>query len=413
MASVMRAFAIPVAMDEVPSWADYSTSGHSWISLVLANGDTYTVYENDSVAKQYNKIDASNLVLDFNDNKLSYCPYWIKISKSVSKIYRVGYGMNKERIKSIYPDSYDVSNHYNLNGRIDIPIQKDTDVYLCTYLTGRNWQTVAKVRSQNGYARFKNLGKNVVYLPMIRGVMGLKAVSSPILLDANGKAEIISCNKKDTITVCINRKYPLCSYMPVQWKKLIGGAFEASNDPSFKKKRVLSIIKTLPCGDTKIIVDNPKKFRYVRYISPNGEIGLLSELAFYGKDGKKLRGSNISNGVAINSIVSLYDDDVETKVKAFTSGYWVGLDLGKDNESCITEIRFTPVSDGNNIQKGHTYELLGYDKNWKKLGHCIAQNSEPLSFHNVPRKMVLLLKDKTKGNEERIFLYKNKEQIWF
>lgn len=84
----------------------------------------------------------------------------------------------------------------------------------------------------------------------------------------------------------------------------------------------------------------------------------------------------------------------------------------RSNECRISEIKFTPVSDGNNIQNGHTYELWGFDNYWKKLGHCIAQSRESITFHNVPTNMLLLLKDKTKGVEERIFLYNNK-QLWY
>lgn len=412
LASVMRSFAIPVAMDEIPYWADYSSSGHSWISLVLRNGDTYTVYENESVAKQYNKIDASNFVLDFENTKLFDCPYQIKTSKSVSKIYRVAYGMQKERKGCIYRDSYDVSDRYNLEGEIDVPMQKDTEVYLCTYLTGRNWQAVDKVQTKDGYAQFRNLGKNIIYLPMVRGVMGLKAVSDPILLDANGKVKILSCDRRNARTITIDRKYPLCSYMPVQWEKLIDGVFEASNDSLFNEKVTLAKIKKIPYGDTKVVIDNSKRFRYIRFRCSDNDIGLLSELAFYDDKGKIVKGANISKDVDVNSIVYLHDDDVETKIKALSPGYWVGVDLGEGKECRISEIKFTPVSDGNNIQNGHTYELWGFDKYWKKLGHCIAQSRESILFHNVPTNILLLLKDKTKGIEERIFLYNNK-QLWY
>lgn len=171
-------------------------------------------------------------------------------------------------------------------------------------------------------------------------------------------------------------------------------------------------IKKIPYGDTKVVIDNSKRFRYIRFRCSDNDIGLLSELAFYDDKGKIVKGTNISKDVDVNSIVYLHDDNVETKIKALSPGYWVGFDLGKGKECRISEIKFTPVSDGNNIQNGHTYELWGFDNYWKKLGHCIAQSRESITFHNVPTNMLLLLKDKTKGVEERIFLYNNK-QLWY
>ena len=411
MASVMRAFAIPAAMDMVPLWADYSASGHSWVSLVHSNGDTYTVYENDTLARQNNEIDASNLSLDYDCKLLPDCKYRIKSKKSVSKIYRVGYGKRKERNKSLYPSTWDVSDRYNLKGRLEVPISEDTQVYLCTYLTGRNWKAVDMAFSHKGRANFDNLGTNIVYLPMEQNATGMNAISEPILLDIDGNAHVISFNIRDTVTISIDRKYPLCSYMPVQWMKLVRGSFEASNDSLFEKKVTIATIETMPYGDTSIKITDTRTYRYVRFRCPTDKIALISELAFYGLDGIVIKGKNISFGVDEKTIANLYDNDVETKVKASKPGYWVGLDMGESKG--ISEIKFTPVSDGNNIQNGHSYELWGFDHDWKLLGRCYAKSRESLSFNGVPKGMLLLLKDRTKGQEERIFTYRDGQQIWW
>ena len=411
MASVMRAFAIPAAVDMVPLWADYSASGHSWVSLVHSNGDTYTVYENDTLARKHNEIDASNLSMDFDGKQPPNFKYQIKTKKSVSKIYRVGYGMKKERKRCLYPSFWDVSDRYNLKGRLEVTIPKDTAVYLCTYLTGHNWKAVDMVFSHNGRAIFKNIGTNIVYLPMKQDVTGMKAISNPILLDTDGNTHVISFNKCDTMTISIDRKYPLCSYMPVQWMKLVHGSFEASNDSLFEKNVTLATIETMPYGDTSIKTTGASKYRYVRFRCPKEEIALLSELAFYDLNGNMLKGKDISFAVDVKTIAYLYDNDVETKVKASKPGYWVGLDLGDSID--VSEIKFTPVSDGNNIQNGHSYELWGFGHEWELLGRCHAKSRESLSFHGVPKGMLLLLKDRTEGHEERIFTYKDGQQVWW
>ena len=213
------------------------------------------------------------------------------------------------------------------------------------------------------------------------------------------------------MTISIDRKYPLCSYMPVQWMKLVHGSFEASNDSLFEKNVTLATIETMPYGDTSIKTTGTSKYRYVRFRCPKEEIALLSELAFYDLNGNMLKGKDISFAVDVKTIAYLYDNDVETKVKASKPGYWVGLDLGDSID--VSEIKFTPVSDGNNIQNGHSYELWGFGHEWELLGRCHAKSRESLSFHGVPKGMLLLLKDRTEGHEERIFTYKDGQQVWW
>lgn len=36
-----------------------------------------------------------------------------------------------------------------------------------------------------------------------------------------------------------------------------------------------------------------------------------------------------------------------------------------------------------------------------------------LTFNNVPDNALLILRDHTRGKEERIFLYEDNEQIWY
>ena len=68
-------------------------------------------------------------------------------------------------------------------------------------------------------------------------------------------------------------------------------------------------------------------------------------------------------------------------------------------------------TDLNFIEKGHLYELYYFDTCWNLIGRQVA-NKEWLSFKNVPKGALLLLKDRTKGQEERIFEYNNGVQIW-
>lgn len=419
LASVLRSFGIPAAVDNVPYWADYSTMGHSWVSLILKNGKTLTIYEDEDKAKENNRIDAS-FFLKNDDEQLSGQIFLhnVKYEKKVSKIYRTEFKqINKNadfKDWFINPFTLDVSDFYGLNGSLRLRVKDNIkQIYLCTYVTGMNWYPIAREKVSKNQVIFDNLGKGVIYLPVY--VQGRKFVplGDPLLV-GDTCVRRFKQNKKTYRSITIGRKYPLCSYLPAQWAKVQGAIFEGANDSLFNKSDTLAVISKVPNGRTTIDVRNKKSYRYVRFKSPDKVIGLMSEISFYSKCslGKELlKGSHFCENVDINTVPFLFDDDIETKIKAYKSGYWVGLDLG--NNYTIDEISFTPVSDGNDIQKNHLYELYGFNGSWELLGRCYSKQNAPLTFDRIPSGILLLLRDKTKGKEERIFDYVNNEQKWY
>ncbi len=67
--------------------------------------------------------------------------------------------------------------------------------------------------------------------------------------------------------------------------RMVGGVFQASNTADFSSNVVtLASVPLLPVEGafSTIAVDNPTRFRYVRYLSPNGGWGNVSEVEFYG-----------------------------------------------------------------------------------------------------------------------------------
>ena len=89
---------------------------------------------------------------------------------------------------------------------------------------------------------------------------------------------------------------------------------------------------------------------------------------------------------------------------------WVGLDLGKPES--VGRIGYMTRNDDNNVRIGDTYELFYWDMDWVSLGKQIADDFS-LTFHHVPHNALLLLRDLTRGTDERIFLYKDVKQIWY
>ena len=141
----------------------------------------------------------------------------------------------------------------------------------------------------------------------------------------------------------------------------------------------------------------------------------MAELQFYTSDEEGnmqlLSGTRIAVGVDIANVEKVFDGNPATSCKGLQVGYTIGIDLGEDNECRLAKVRFAPSTDLNFVEKGHLYELYYFDTDWHFVGRAYSKGSS-LTFDGVPEGALLLLKDKTKGVEERIFEYRDGKQIW-
>ena len=91
---------------------------------------------------------------------------------------------------------------------------------------------------------------------------------------------------------------------------------------------------------------------------------------------------------------------------------WVGLVLGR--VVSISKLVYLPRNDDNFIKEGELYELFYWDREWKSLGRQVGSRQlQYLEYDNVPDNALLLLRNLTKGKEERIFTYEDGKQVWW
>lgn len=422
LVAVLRALGIPSAIDGVPMWADYSTRGHAWVSLVLNDGATYTVFEEEKEPKQFNKIDATQFKMRYKIKPEDHCPYQVKTEKTVAKVYRMCYGLiDSPRLKApdilSEPFAMDVSAEYGLSAKVSLHTNDSLPVYLCVFRTGANWMPIAQATpDKDGNVDFSNIGQPVVYMAFQINGRQWVPLTEPFLVaeDRLVKFYTSGADKKETVT--LQRKYPLYSYITDQWGFMKGGIFEGADKPDFSEAVELGRISSMPYGETEIEIENQGTYRFLRYRSPDGNRTSLAELRFYERDksgiDRVLSGRYISQGVDSAKVELAFDRKLDTNATAKDVGYWIGIDLGESNEKQISKIYFAPTSDTNNIEAGHLYELYFFDTSWHFVGRQLAKSSQ-LTFENVPCGALLLLKDKTKGLEERIFEYNNNQQIWY
>lgn len=419
LVDVLRALGIPSAIDITPMWADYSSKGHGWTSVVTNGGTTYTVFENDTIAKSMNPVDASVFIPRYTVKAEDHCPYEVKQTKTPVKIYRKEYALNDMVANGNVHDSSfhflkDVSAFYGLVSKVVLDVKTENTVYLCSYLSAKDWLHIDFVKPKNGKAIFENVGNGAVCTAYIMENGKRRYVTLPFVVDENGVGRFFNPDLKNTENVRINRKYPLCQYTVDTWGFMKNGTFLGANNSDFTNADTLAKIKTMPYGLTEIGCNSNVKYRYLGYKAPLNNRSSLSELQFItnDKDGERvLHGTYSAKGIDTTHLEYLYDGNTATSCRGLNTGYTITIDLGDGNASSVSMIRFSPSTDLNFVEKGHLYELYYFDTEWHLVGRQITQTEE-LVFTKVPSAALLLLKDKTAGKEERIFEYRKGQQIW-
>lgn len=416
--AVMRALGIPATLDIVESWANFSTNGHSWVALVTNDG-TYTVERNDSIARQFNTIDAS--VFHIKDTLESSFPYNVSFKKRVSKIWRCKFSQNsssndykdEEADKSTTskfrnPFTQEVNRDYGYDKCINIfSFHHRGYAYLCTFMTGHGWSPVAYTNNYIGCFTFTDLPDSVIFLPAYIKKGIIKALAPPFVITSNGKKEF----QADTIhlqTMTIERKYPFSLIAAKSWPQAKDAYFEVSNDSNFNETGILYTFKHTPVFRNEINIKTKKKYRYIRYHPKAQRHAYISEIEVY-SSGKRLNCKAFGKG--ISNPEACIDGDTYSYLDKVNSGKWVRLDFGKPET--IDKIVLFPKNDGNNVVPGKYYELFCYvDGQWKMYGGY-KSDGYTLVFKNVPSDGLYRLHCVEGGNEEQIFSYENGQQVWW
>ncbi|UVQ47376.1 discoidin domain-containing protein [Parabacteroides faecis] len=404
---VLRSHGIPVAMDYIPQW-EGKGGAHAWYTLLSDNG-TFLPF---------------SFGLTSNPGDIFF-PY-----ESIPKVYRVTYSANEKIARYFHDAVYkhplfdlfekDVTNEYTQTSDLSVQLLnfrlKDKYVYLSVF-DSQSWNVVDLGIQSNGWAEFECVGRGIVYLVLGYDGRTLVPISDPFLVEKNGDLKYFiadTINKRD---VCLQRKYPRSIAVADIEYRMVGAEIQASNDKDFSQYELLYKIKEFSYPD--LIKLNPsQKYRYWRYLSGRNTYCNIAELQFF-EEGKDC----IAHGDIIGTDNIYQNNPDMVREKAFDRDYltffhseqpdgaWVGLDMGK--AVVIDRVRCLPRSDDNAIHDGDVYELQYWDRTgWKSLGINKAKGKY-LSFGLVPDNVLLLLSNRTRGRQERIFTFENGRQVWW
>lgn len=402
-----RHIGIPVADEFTPNWANRSMN-HSWSVLIDSTGKHIPFY----------------MGLMPRDTANTYHPY------KKPKVLRRRFSPNIEMVKDMKdeekrpqlfqnPRFTDVTDEYYKT--IDVVRDVPSDLsdhhsvaYICVF-DNKNWVPVYYGKIKGGKVTYKSMVGDVVYMSAVYENNRLVLFGNPFLVRTDGTIQSFEPDFEHTDEMYLIRKYPFLGADSFFNLRMDGGQFQGANQPDFSDAVIFHTHSGATNGDWYDIpvADSLGQYKYLRYIGSRGSFCNINELEFYDENNTKIEGKIIGTqgeGWALKE--NVFDGDILTGFAALSpDGNWVGLELTESRH--ISHLRYIPRNDGNCVEVGDEYALFCWcDGQWQEIAHQVATKNE-LRLENMPANGLYLLRDLTKGVEERIFSYENGRQVWW
>ncbi len=400
-----RSIGMPSTVDFTPHWGNRSW-GHQWSVLINPDGKSTPFYMNSVPG----------------DTAQFFHPY-LK-----AKVFRHRFQVNRQVIKDLKaeknipkffrtPDWIDVTDEYcpTSDVVIDFPSKyKDKKIaYICVF-DNNNWMPIYYGKIDEGKVMFPNMGRNLMYIGAFYDGRGLVPFGNPFSVQSDGTIKELRTDFKHKSTMQLTRKYPFFAEKESFNNRMMQGKFQGANKSDFSDAIDLYVFNEMTNGNWyQRTVTDTGKYRYLRYLSPDGSYGNINELCFFDENGDSIKGEVIgSDGKVSKFKETVFDNNILTGFEGnVPDGNWVGLKLKSPKQ--VSKLRFAPRTDGNCIEIGDKYELSVFKNGfWKKLAVIKAQK-DVITIKNMPRNALFVLKDITKGQEHRIFTYEDGKQVWW
>ncbi|WP_152616167.1 MULTISPECIES: hypothetical protein [Sanguibacteroides] len=336
--------------------------------------------------------------------------------KKTAKVYQKTYSRNKtliphegEYLPEMFRDPFlkDISSQYLHTENIRVHVNNSSHTmphyaFLCVF-NNLEWQPTAIGKVKRKKAEFKDIGKDIAYLPVCFDKQNRTIINYPFILNLKGEVEYLIPDTSTRQVIRIKRKYPLNENLLSYARELERITFEGSNDPELQESDTL--LTNLETSEITYLfgeIKTRKLYRHYRITSPIstniGEIILISSR------GERLKGTTDSiftKGFDHNPLTN-------TRVKKDEA-----VNIRFDSPVEIAKIICLPRSDGNGIYPENEYELFYHDLNgWQSLGRKTATDYY-LEYDNIPKDALLWLRNRTTGIEERIFTYQDQKiKFW-
>lgn len=412
---LFRALGIPCAIDFVPV-RSYINAGHFWLTTWNKDGEEY--------------------MTDFPQKLRPVRKNWWYRWDDSSKVYRYTFSVNRglyEQMakygEEVYPfwrlpkfTDVTYGYGYNFKKELVIPLEKQYKTkrsgkiaYLCVSDRDR-WTPVDWTTYDAGHLAFQHV-RNGSFMRVATYENGtLCFLTDPFYVDKHSNEICYYPAGKEKEDVVLYAKCDIGRENMFR-DRMIGGVFEGSNHPDFSEKDTLFIIQGRPNRlNTTVKSWSDKEYRYLRYFGPPRSACNIAEVAFYEKNdtvtlsGKIIGTPGCYQHDGTHEYTNVFDGKTWTSFDYHQpTGGWAGLDLGRKVR--VDRIVYTPRNRDNYVRPDDLYELFYCDKDWKSAGK-IKATADSLVFRDIPVNTVLLLRNHTRGLDERIFIYENGSQLW-
>ena len=397
----MRSCGIPVAADFMPYSPDYRYS-HEW-NVVRDTTGKYIQFGFDGLDPVRDK------VTDDGRRK--------------GKVYRYCYALQNEREILRQHSGWNIggaeglcwkdvtSDYFGHNQAVVNVFAAEKPLIGLSVFSTNGWQIIGEgVYKSSGKAIFENIEPSIIYVPTSQN-NGVKPVGYPFMLDSDGHVEEFVPDTVNLEKVILKRKMALIPRVAAWGYSQIGARIEGDTDTDFRNPRLIAEIKDTMDYTFQVLEGIcSEAVKYIRYIPPAGLLQ-LAELKLY-EDTEFKKEIKITPVTNFPNISRAVDGDILSYLYRKSEGIIEPLVFSLDTLQQIRRLYFIARTDDNYVWKGDTYELLYFDgkKGWKSLGVKTA-TSEYICF-DAPGNALLWLRNRTKGREEQVFIYRNNRQ-WF
>lgn len=405
----MRAMGIPVAIDFVPQWGGRSM-GHEWNAVIPQEGIAVPFATNSAVGNHLYGL----------------------FEEKATKVFRKTYQRQKESLFYLSQDEAipilfdnpclkDVTAQYI--GTRDIEAALFTQhagmkfAYLAAF-DNQQWQIVQWGKVEGHGALFREMGMESVYLP-VRYLESGNTIPAgwPVLCRESG-SEVLIPDLQKKQSVRLTRKFRTSRNLENCVKMVWGGKFQVAHKPDFSDSVTIYTISELPdCSFQRVDLKYKGKYTYFRYLAPRDSKCNMAEIELYDEKGLRLPADSIfsiDGGDKGREDRMCFDGNVFTYYNAQWNPHngWVGLKFNTPVH--LSHLYYLPRNDDNFIREGEIYELYYWDQSgWQSLGKKTGVKEAFLVYEEVPSNALFLLRNHTKGKEERIFTYEDGRQVWW
>lgn len=397
----MRSCGIPVAADFMPYSPDYRYS-HEW-NVVRDTTGKYIQFGYDGIAPLRNKIQSDGR------KKGKVFRYCFALQKEREEICDAA-GWNIEGLEGKYWK--DVTSEYfgENEAVVNLSVFEKTPVGIAVFSTG-GWMLVGEgIRKGGNKACFKNIEPSVIYMPVSLN-SGVRSAGYPFMLCPDGHIEEFIPDTLNFEEVVLTRKMALIPRVAAWGYSQIGARIEGDVNVDFANPKLIAEIKDTVDYTFEIFKSRcHEPVKYVRYVPPVGLVQ-IAELRIY-EDSEMESEIKLTPVTDLPYIENVVDGDMLSYLRRRTGTVSLPLVFKLDGPVRIDRVYYIPRTDDNYVWGGDEYELLYNDgvNGWKTLG--VRAASDRYITFRAPKNALLWLRDKTRGKEEQVFIYRNNRQ-WF